>query len=99
MQYAELTDELEELLRELEEDDVPVDELAKKVQRCYALIRQGRQKLRAVEDAVEQVLAEFEEEDDDVAPAPAPPAEKPAKKGSRRKSLPDAPESADELPF
>lgn len=56
MTYAALTAELDTLLRELEAADVPLDALTQKVQRCYALIREGRAHLRTAEEAVAQVL-------------------------------------------
>lgn len=63
MTYAELTAELEALLRDLERDDLPLDELTTKVQRCYALIREGRRHLHAAEEAVTRVIDEFGPED------------------------------------
>jgi len=57
--YADLTTELEALLRELEHDDIPLDELTLKVQRCYTLIREARQHLHAAEEAVARVIDDF----------------------------------------
>lgn len=81
MTYAALTAELDHLLHELEhgDTDVPLDELTRKVQRCYALIAEGRRLLREAEDAVAHVIedaalpadgAEEEEADDDNAADP-----------------------------
>lgn len=65
MTYAELTTELEALLRDLERDDLPLDELTEKVQRCYGLIREGRRHLHAAEEAVARVIDEFGADEDD----------------------------------
>ena len=56
MTYTALTAELDALLHELEHDDVPLDALTQKVQRCYTLIREGRALLRTAEDAVTAAL-------------------------------------------
>ncbi len=79
MTYATLTAELDTLLHELEHNpDLPLDELNQKVQRAYALIGEGRQQLRAAEEAVTRVIDDFgadeeEEEDEDEFDAPPEP--------------------------
>lgn len=77
MTYAALTEELDALLHELEHTpDLPLDELTQKVQRAYALIGEGRDHLRAAEEAVTRVIDDFggeeeldEEEDEDATDA------------------------------
>lgn len=66
MTYREATQELEEILRAIENDAVDVDELTQKVQRSSQLIKLCKEKLRKAEKAIDQV---FNEENCE-APAP-----------------------------
>ncbi len=56
--YREATQELEEILRAIENDAVDVDELTQKVQRSALLIRLCKDKLRNAEKAIDQVFNE-----------------------------------------
>ena len=58
MTYREATQELEEILRAIENDSVDVDELTQKVQRSSQLIKLCKEKLRAAEQAIDQVFNE-----------------------------------------
>ncbi|MBJ6116618.1 exodeoxyribonuclease VII small subunit [Pontibacter sp. BT310] len=58
MTYREATQELEEILRAIENDAVDVDELTQKVQRSSQLIKLCKDKLRAAEKAIDQVFNE-----------------------------------------
>ncbi|WP_439879555.1 exodeoxyribonuclease VII small subunit [Pontibacter sp. MBLB2868] len=58
MTYREATQELEEILRAIENDAVDVDELTQKVQRSSELIKLCKQKLRKAEKAIDQVFNE-----------------------------------------
>ena len=58
MTYREATQELEEILRAIENDSVDVDELTLKVQRSSKLIQLCREKLRSAEKAIDQVFNE-----------------------------------------
>ncbi|WP_242917523.1 exodeoxyribonuclease VII small subunit [Pontibacter liquoris] len=56
--YREATQELEEILRAIENDAVDVDELTQKVQRSSQLIKLCKDKLRNAEKAIDQVFNE-----------------------------------------
>ena len=58
MTYREATQELEEILRAIENDAVDVDELTQKVQRSSQLIKLCKEKLRNAEKAIDQVFNE-----------------------------------------
>lgn len=58
--YAEAVDELEQILRELEGDDVDVDVLATKVRRAAALVRHCRAKVGAARLEIESVVADLD---------------------------------------
>lgn len=58
MTYREATQELEEILRAIENDAVDVDELTQKVQRSSQLIKLCKEKLRKAEKAINQVFNE-----------------------------------------
>jgi len=58
MTYREATQELEEILRAIENDSVDVDELTQKVQRSSQLIKLCKEKLRVAEQAIDQVFNE-----------------------------------------
>ncbi|MFC6997841.1 exodeoxyribonuclease VII small subunit [Rufibacter roseus] len=61
--YKEATQELEAILKAIENDDVDVDELTQKVQRSSELIKLCKQKLRTAEDAINQVFKDINCED------------------------------------
>lgn len=56
--YAAAVEELEEILREIEDDDVDVDLLAERVRRAAALIEYCRDRIVAARAAVEAATAE-----------------------------------------
>lgn len=58
MTYREATQELEDILRAIENDAVDVDELTQKVKRSAQLIKYCKEKLRAAEKAIDQVFNE-----------------------------------------
>jgi len=58
MTYREATEELEAILRAIENDAVDVDELTQKVQRSAQLIKLCKEKLRSAEKAIDQVFNE-----------------------------------------
>ncbi|QHL87152.1 exodeoxyribonuclease VII small subunit [Nibribacter ruber] len=57
--YKQATQELEAILKAIENDDVDVDELTQKVQRSSELIKLCKQKLRSAEDAINQVFKDI----------------------------------------
>jgi exodeoxyribonuclease VII small subunit len=61
--YKQATQELEAILKAIENDDVDVDELTQKVQRSSELIKLCKQKLRSAEDAISQVFKDINCED------------------------------------
>lgn len=58
MTYREATQELEAILRAIENDSVDVDELTEKVKRSSQLIKFCKEKLRSAEKAIDQVFNE-----------------------------------------
>ena len=61
--YKQATQELETILKAIENDDVDVDELTQKVQRSSELIKLCKQKLRTAEEAINQVFQDINCED------------------------------------
>ncbi|MBA9075727.1 MULTISPECIES: exodeoxyribonuclease VII small subunit [Rufibacter] len=66
LSYKQATQELEAILKAIENDDVDVDELTQKVQRSSELIKLCKQKLRTAEDAINQVFKDINCEDPQV---------------------------------
>jgi exodeoxyribonuclease VII small subunit len=56
MTYTEALNELNEISRAIENENVPVDELAAKVKRASELIEICRGKLRIAEDEVKKII-------------------------------------------
>lgn len=63
--YADAIDELESILREIEDDDVDVDHLAQQVSRAAALIEFCRDRIVAARAAVDEATKPGAELDDD----------------------------------
>lgn len=59
--YSEAFEELQTIVREIEEGEISVDELSQKVKRAALLIRICREKLTATEEDVSQILRELED--------------------------------------
>ena len=66
--YRQTIEELETILRALENDTVDVDDLTARVQRSAELIRLCKQKLRNAEAAIDRVFDTLDEEDDSAEP-------------------------------
>jgi exodeoxyribonuclease VII small subunit len=62
--YAAAIQEIETLLDSIENAELDVDELARKVKRISFLIRLCRDKLKKTEAEVEKTLKEMEQEED-----------------------------------
>jgi exodeoxyribonuclease VII small subunit len=60
--YAAAVEELERIVREIEDADISVDELSEKVERASVLIRYCRSKLHKTEEEVEEVLKQIRDE-------------------------------------
>lgn len=58
--YAELSNELEQILDEIESGEIDLDELSNKVERAATLLSQCRKKLAATETKVKKVTAELQ---------------------------------------
>ena len=57
--YAEASDELEQILQEIESGEIDLDELSAKVERAATLLTFCRQQLAATETKVKKVTAEL----------------------------------------
>jgi exodeoxyribonuclease VII small subunit len=60
VRYADLMEELERILEDLENDAIDVDELAARVKRASELIRICRERLAYSKAEIEQVVAELQ---------------------------------------
>ncbi|HYW94001.1 MAG TPA: exodeoxyribonuclease VII small subunit [Bacteroidales bacterium] len=58
MKYAEAVGEIESILRQLENGDLDVDELAERVKRVTYLIKLCKTKLQNTEESVNKILGE-----------------------------------------
>jgi len=58
--YSEALKEAEAIVKRIEENDVPVDELVSQVARATQLIKGCREQLEAAQFEVREVLAELE---------------------------------------
>lgn len=63
--YAEMMEELERILEQLESDSIDVDELSARVKRASELIRVCRQRLVESQTEIEQVVADLDALDED----------------------------------
>jgi exodeoxyribonuclease VII small subunit len=54
--YQKAMDELQEISRAIENETIPLDDLAKKVKRASELITFCREKLRSTEDEVNKII-------------------------------------------
>ena len=60
--YTIASQELDEILSQLQNEDIDVDELSVKVKRAMELIRFCKEKITKTEMEVKKVIKEFEEE-------------------------------------
>lgn len=61
--YSEAFEELQQIVREIEEGEISVDELSAKVKRAAELIAVCREKLSATEQDVSQILRDLEDKE------------------------------------
>ena len=54
--YTEAFDELQQIVREMENADIPVDELSDKIKRCTMLIRICKDKLTKTEAEIAKIM-------------------------------------------
>lgn len=60
--YTEALDELNEISHAIENESIPIDELAAKVKRASELIVLCKSKLRATEEEVRKIIGQMGEE-------------------------------------
>lgn len=60
LSYTKAFEELQQIVSKIEEGEVDVDELAEKVKRAAELIRICKEKLKATEEDVDEILGELE---------------------------------------
>ncbi len=65
LKFGEARDKLETILREIEGNEVDIDDLAEKVRMAAELIRVCREKLERTKTEVEKVVAELVREEPD----------------------------------
>ena len=63
--FSEALEELEEILRRIEEEETDVDKLAAELRRAAILLELCRGKLRKAEVEVTQIVQSLEEDEDD----------------------------------
>ncbi|MEO5644002.1 MAG: exodeoxyribonuclease VII small subunit [Bacteroidia bacterium] len=59
--YTDALNELNEISHDIDNESIPLDELAKKVKRASELIAICRTKLRSTEDEVKKIIGEMGE--------------------------------------
>ena len=60
LSYKDAITEIEEILRQIENEEPDVDQLSEKVKRLSALVAWCREKLRNTEEEIEKILKEIE---------------------------------------
>lgn len=61
IKYTEAFEELQQIVNDIEDGEITVDELSKKVKRASELIKVCKSKLTETEEDVNQILKELEE--------------------------------------
>ena len=57
--YKEAIGEIEEILRQIEDDELDVDQLSEKVKKLSALVSWCREKLHSTEEEIEKILKDI----------------------------------------
>lgn len=60
MNYTEAFEELQEIVKQMENADISVDDLAKKIERAGALIKICKEKLTKTEEEITKIAENFE---------------------------------------
>ena len=60
LSYKEAIGEIEEILKQIENDEPDVDQLSEKVKRLSVLVTWCREKLHQTEEEIEKILKEIE---------------------------------------
>lgn len=63
IKYNEAVKEIEEILRQIENEELDVDDLATKVKRAYLLLRLCKEKLHSTEQDIEKIMKDFTGDD------------------------------------
>jgi len=66
--YAKAFEELQIIVQELEDGDISIDDLSKKIKRAAELIKICRQKLTSTEDDVSKILKDLEAAGEETPP-------------------------------
>ena len=61
LNFEEAYQELQHILKDLEQMDLPLDQLAEKARRATELIQYGQTKLRTIEDDLEGLFSQLED--------------------------------------
>lgn len=62
IKYGEAIEEIEKILKQIENEELDVDELTSKVKRVSELLSLCRKKLRTTEEEVEKIIRDIEAE-------------------------------------
>jgi exodeoxyribonuclease VII small subunit len=62
LKYTDAFEELQTIVREIEEGEISIDDLSQKVKRAAALIKICKTKLSQTEEDVQAILRELDEE-------------------------------------
>ncbi len=60
MNYTEAFEELQEIVKQMENADISVDDLAKKIERAGVLIKICKEKLTKTEEEITKIAENFE---------------------------------------
>lgn len=91
LKYGEAREKLEEILKEIESEEVDVDDLADRVKEAAELIQLCRKKLQSTRLEVEKVVAEMELEEPEESGEPGGPKEDGDEQGDGEASGEDVP--------
>jgi exodeoxyribonuclease VII small subunit len=59
IKYNEAVSEIEDILRQIENEELDVDDLSDKVKRAYFLLRLCKEKLHSTEKDIEKIMNDF----------------------------------------
>ncbi len=59
IKYSEAVNEIEDILRQIENEELDVDDLSEKVKRAYFLLRLCKDKLHTTEKDIENIMKDF----------------------------------------
>lgn len=63
IKYNEAVKEIEEILRQIENEELDVDDLSEKVKRAYFLLKLCKEKLHSTGRDIENIMKDFSEDD------------------------------------